>query len=283
MTFVPKLPDDGVNIPKQSQPLEFLYLIAGLLGIMLAVYILLGFAVDLLVPHIPGSVEKKLGELYAQKTGKSSDPYATKKMQKLVDDLSALKSGNKYRVIIVPSAEVNAFAVPGGSIMVFSGLIREVKTENELAFVLAHELGHFENRDQLRGVGRGLILLAFSLILTGSDSGVTNLIGEAVKNAQMKFSRDQERKADLFALDLIARKYGNAAGAASMLARFGPLDDKYPRWLYYFNTHPYYKDRIKAINARIKLMGYAVKRQIPIDKKISRTGMEKGRGGLRGF
>jgi Zn-dependent protease with chaperone function len=283
MTFIPKQVDTEVNLPKQSQPLEFLYLLAGLVGIFLAVYILLGLAVDLIVPRIPDRVEDRIAGIYKPGIDKSENTPAQKKLQKMVDSLSALKNKKKYKVMIIPSPEVNAFAVPGGRIMVFAGLLKEIKTENELAFVLAHELGHFENRDQLRGIGRMLILFVLSLAFTGSDSGITQLVGEAIKNAQMKFSRDQERKADMFALDLINKKYGNAAGAESLLKKFGPLDDKYPRWLFYFITHPYYMDRVKLIEARIREMGYKVKPQLPVDKVFGKVGMEKGNSGLKGF
>lgn len=283
MSFIPKEVDTEVNLPKQSQPLEFLYLLAGLSGIMVLVYILLGFAVDLIVPHIPETAEAKLASVYNPKIEKNDNVAAQKKLQKLTDSLSALKRGKKYNVIIVPGPEINALAAPGGTIYVFAGLLKEIKTENELAFVMAHEIGHFENRDQLRGMGRGLVLLLMSLVLTGSDSGVTKLSGEAIKNAQMKLSRDRERAADLFAVDLITKKYGNAAGATDMLGKFGPLDDKYPRWLFYFITHPYYKDRIKGIEARIKELGYKVKKQLPMPEVFKDLKMEKGKGGLKGF
>lgn len=283
MTFIPKQPDDNANIPKQSQALEFLYLLAGLTGMLFAVYILLGFAVDLVVPYIPESTEQKLEKLYAPGEMKQENSAAQKKLQKLVDSLSAHHKGKKYKVAVMPSPQINALAAPGGNIIVFAGLLNEVKSENELAFVMAHEIGHFENRDQLRGMGRALILMMISLVFTGSDSGVTKVAGEAIENAQMKLSRDRERAADMFALDLITKKYGNAAGAASMLGRFGPLDDKYPRWLYYFITHPYYKDRIKLVEARIKDMGYKVSKQLPLDKVFKGIKMEKGKGGLKGF
>ena len=46
---------------------------------------------------------------------------------------------------------MNAVALPGGNIVVFAGLLKEIKSENELAMILGHELGHFAHRDHLRG------------------------------------------------------------------------------------------------------------------------------------
>jgi predicted Zn-dependent protease len=201
----------------------------------------------------------------------------------MADSLSYLHSGRRYNVHVIKSPDINALAAPGGSIYVFSGLIGEVKSENEMAFVLAHEIGHFENRDQLRGLGRGLVLFVISLAFTGSESGLTKVAGEAIKNAQMKLSRDRERAADQFALDLIAKKYGNAAGAVSMLSRFGPLDDRYPRWLYYFITHPYYKDRISLVEKRIREMGYKAGAQLPVPAELKSHKIPKERRTLKGF
>jgi Zn-dependent protease with chaperone function len=129
---------------------------------LLAVYVLLGVVVDLIVPYVPDAAEQKIASIYNLKTDTPANSTAQIKIQKLTDGLSALKSSRKYKVTIIPSPEVNALAVPGGNIMVFAGLLKEIKTENELAFVIAHELGHFENRDQLRGIGRMLILFVIS-------------------------------------------------------------------------------------------------------------------------
>jgi len=68
--------------------------------------------------------------------------------------------------------------------------------------VLAHELGHFANRDHLKGLGRGLILWIISAGILGQDNAITDLAGRSLIGVQMKFSQAQETKADLFALEL---------------------------------------------------------------------------------
>jgi Zn-dependent protease with chaperone function len=78
---------------------------------------------------------------------------------------SSRQQDMQYKIHIIPDPRINAMALPGGNIVVFSALIKETGSENELAFVLAHELGHFANRDHLRGLGRRLLLLTASAAL----------------------------------------------------------------------------------------------------------------------
>jgi len=248
MKFTPKEADSEVNLPKLSLLGEFFILSGGIFAFILIVYLILGIAVDLTVPHLPPSVEKALGAHYS---AMFDDGVRTKqeiKLQKIVDKLSAntQRPDIKYMVHIVKSPDVNALAVPGGNIVVFAGLLNQVDTENELVFVLGHELGHFAHRDHLRGMGRGLVLFALSAVLFGADNDATNAIANGMSTARFKFSRDQEKKADAFGLEMLNKFYGHVSGADSIMKKFGKLD-KMPKYVYFFATHPHYTDRIKSM------------------------------------
>jgi Zn-dependent protease with chaperone function len=67
----------------------------------------------------------------------------------------------------VQSDAVNAMAVPGGKMVVFSGLLDSLSSTNGLMFVLAHEVGHFKNRDHLRLMGRGIVLSILAMLALG--------------------------------------------------------------------------------------------------------------------
>lgn len=157
--------------------------------------------------------------------------------------------------------------MPGGNIIVFSGLIDSVESENELAFVLAHELGHFTHKDHLRGLGRGLVLLMSSISLFGSDSFITGFIMNSLSNVEMKFSQRQERMADLWALDLLNRRYGHIGGAIDFFEKMAKKEKK-GRFLYFFATHPYPQSRVRALKEQIQSKGYLVKEKILLRKKI---------------
>ncbi len=264
---------NNVNVSRTSPLKELFILLGGVFGIIIAVYIALGFAVDLIVPKLPPSIEESLGKLFSGIYENTEQTPAGERLQMILDKLSDkdIDGGPYYKVHLVLSPEINAMALPGGNIVMYSGIIKEFESENELAFVLAHELGHFDNRDHLRGLGRGLVLFTISATLLGADSTATNFIMNSMTNIEMKFSQRQEKAADISALELLNRKYGHVAGATDFFEKMSKKDKK-GRILYYFATHPYPEDRINALKKEIKEKGYQVKKKIPLDLEILNKG-----------
>ncbi|HIA01310.1 MAG TPA: hypothetical protein EYN66_05285 [Myxococcales bacterium] len=84
--------------------------------------------------------------------------------------------------------DVNAFAAPGGRIYLTRGLLRKVKNENELAFIVGHELGHFKHKDQLRALGYKAIIWALAAML-GSDYGFAASTTISIGSARFSQSR----------------------------------------------------------------------------------------------
>ena len=263
MKYTPKELKGNVNVSHNSPVKEFFVLLSGILGLMLIVYIALGLAIDTAASRLPVEIEQRLGSLYSGLYDNIEESEAGKELQAMLDELVKNVSENEklllqdiqYRVHLVQNPLVNAMALPGGNIIMFSGLIKESESENELAFVLAHELGHFANRDHLRGLGRRLVLLAASAALLGGDSSATNFIMNSLLTVEMKFSQRQETMADLWALDLLNKRYGHVAGAEDFFKKLSK-QEKAGRISYYFATHPYPDDRIKKLGNRIEEKGY---------------------------
>lgn len=269
MKYTPKELKENVNISRTSPIREFFLLLGGVLGVILIVYIALGFAVDIVVTKLPPEIEQSLGRLYSKIYENTEETTTGIQLQEILDGLAKeLPKGElQYKVHLVTNSLINAMALPGGNIVVFSGLIKEVKSENELAFVLAHELGHFANRDHLRGLGRRLVLLTISIALLGRDSSAANFLMNSLLNVEMKFSQHQEKMADLWALDLLNRRYGHVSGATDFFEKMSKKEKK-GRILYYFATHPYPENRVKTLEEQIREKGYLVlvKEKIPLDE-----------------
>ena len=148
--------------------------------------------------------------------------------------------------------------------VIFRGLLDEINSENELAYILGHELGHFIHRDHLRGLGRGLVLATAATFLFGSDNTLSQLVTGTVSFAQMKFSQKQEAAADLFALELINKHYGHTGGATDFFRRV--IEKKeINKFRYFFSTHPDPDARVKAIEREIKVSDYSIEETVVLD------------------
>jgi Zn-dependent protease with chaperone function len=235
----------------------------------------LGLAVDLIVPHISLELEKKLAGVFTRQLAQTeeTDP-TTRSLQDLVDRLQARCAQLPYKITVhvQSSPAVNAAALPGGHMVVFSGLLAEMRSENELAFVLGHELGHYAHRDHLRGLGRVLVLLAGSTVLLGADNAVSDMIGQGMVLTELSFSRKQETWADEFALETLFCHYGHVAGATAFFEKI-PQDQDPGRFGHYFASHPENKRRIQHLKEMTRARHYPVgsPAPLPADLVVSST------------
>lgn len=266
MKFTPKEIKTNVNISPTSPVKDFFELVIKILGLILAMYILLGFAVDYIVPRISTDTELKLGKLFSSKLEKKKRTHVELQLQQILDKLIKRCKGLPpftYKVYVTESKDANALALPGGNIVVLSALLKETESENELAMVLAHELGHFYYRDHLRGLGRTLVFLLISSALFGSDSSMAKVVSNAATNVEMRFSQTQEQAADLYGLDLLNKMYGNAAGATDFFEKMSRKEKLWPIF-YIFASHPYSGDRVGALKKAIKNKGYIIGQKTPL-------------------
>lgn len=265
MNFDPSLPDDEVNVSATHPLREALVLVAGIAGAGFALFIVIALAVEVLVPWIPTSFEVRvfssasLVDLLGAE-GDEADPRA-ERVAELLDRLARHWPENPYafRVAIHEESTPNALAFPGGLVVVTSGLLEQAESENELAFVLAHELGHFRHRDHLRGIGRGV---AFALVMgalgLGGNGGATQLAALSGQLAARGFDRDQERDADRFGLALVQQEYGHVAGAWDFFERLpDPEGSVEKEIVHYLATHPLNEERIQALHALALEQGWS--------------------------
>ena len=254
MKYTPRQPDSNVNVTPTSPLKDFFVLSGGLLVIIVAVYFLLAFAVNLIVPHITPETEKKMTAIFGNlaKT-KTAYPEKQSKLQALLDSIQrdCAKLPYDFKIHIKKADTLNALAMPGGHIIVFTALLDKVTSENELAYILGHELGHYANRDHLRGLGRALVFMTVSVVLFGTDSSMGNMAGHVLNISEMSFSRRQEAKADEFGLEMLNCTYGHVGGATDFFSRISKEKDP-SIFGHYFSSHPENQDRIKHVNLLIK-------------------------------
>lgn len=279
MKFTPHQLKENVNISKTHPLKEFFVLLGGIFGILFIIYLTLGFTLDILVERIPTGFEEKLANFFSERFlwGKSPSE-AEKKAQKIVDELSNYipQKSFTFRVHIAKDPQVNAVALPAGHIVIYTGLLKKIESENELTMVLAHELGHYIHRDHLRGLGRGLVLMLISSFIFGIDSKATEFFIRMLLTADLRFSRRQEMAADKFALELLNKKYSHVAGAVDLFEHLCKKKGDIPAFFKLLLTHPSYSDRINFIKEQIDTHKYEIREKIPLNPVFRTLLEEKG-------
>lgn len=202
--------------------------------------------------HISPKQEKALGESVLSQFKSDhvfiSEGQALKVVEEIGDSLSK-GSLYDYQWHIISDPSINAFALPGGIIVVNSGLIENTDHANELAAVLAHEIQHVERRHSLKSLLNSLGV-ALGLIVVLGDAGIaTALIAHQMGN--LYFSREKEEEADTLAYELLSASNINPAGIIDLLNKLKPADEA-PKVASWLSSHPNIIERITNITQLLK-------------------------------
>lgn len=178
----------------------------GLLGFLLLLYFLF---VPMLSEKIAATVEpeteRQLGDAVwdAMATGMHEDTAASRLLNTFFSTLQ-IKSNYQIRITVVNDNVVNAFALPGGRIVVYSALLERIGSYPELAALLSHEFTHVNNRHATKSIFRRLGSKVFLSLLFGRMGSVTSvLVNHADDLKSLTYSRNLEKEADLEGLSLL--------------------------------------------------------------------------------
>jgi beta-barrel assembly-enhancing protease len=177
---------------------------------------------------------------------KADAPLAHQAVQEIGAKLTN-GSAYKYTFTIVDDAAVNAFAMPGGYVVVHSGLIRRADTAEELAGVLAHEVQHVEKRHNLKNLAHSLGVTAALALVLGDVSAVA--AGAAEHLATTRFSRGSETEADLEGMKMLDAAGIDPKGMRSFFKKM--MDDQKVSLPAILSTHPASEARFALIDANL--------------------------------
>ncbi|HIK32949.1 MAG TPA: M48 family metallopeptidase [Oscillatoriales cyanobacterium M59_W2019_021] len=247
---------------------QLLILLGLFVGFVLGVIGLIGWFINGLVGFIPPQVEQKLGAIIVpayERLAENSDTQQS--LDRLLDRLEThlppeQKEGRNYRLLLLPESTVNAMALPGDAIILYAGLVDRAESENEVAMVLGHELGHFAHRDHLRSLGR-ILLLRMAIASIFGDAGTWGSIAGSVVESvsRSRYSQSQELAADKFGLDLLQKTYGHVGGATEFFER---MSRKVGVDFAFLSTHPDPGDRVAKLKAIIQERGYPIRSIKPL-------------------
>ena len=206
--------------------------------------------------QVPVAWEVALGETamaqLAPPSKRCADPERQRRLDEITGALVATLPQPRYpfRVTVVDQPMVNAFATPGGFIVIFRGLLDRTASAEELAGVLAHEIQHVLHRDATRAILRqastGILLAA----LLGDVSGV---VAFGVESARMvgdlRHSRQAEHEADRDGMRMLHAAAVDPEGMLAFFRGMQHLEGMTPAAARYLSTHPPAGDRLQALAA----------------------------------
>jgi predicted Zn-dependent protease len=216
------------------------------LATMAAFVLVLWFGSDLMVEwavkRVPVEWEVQVGAAaYRQMLSGQTvlkEGAAVAAVQEMTGRLTSRISDNPYKfdVSVVQSDVVNAFALPGGYVVVFTGLIKKAESAEEVAGVLGHEISHVLERHGMERIIKQLGLAAVITILLGDQRGLVGLAQQlGMELVTLKFSREQETEADLSGLQLL---YNAHIAPDGMITFFNRLSEQDKHGIELFSTHP---------------------------------------------
>ncbi len=197
---------------------------------------------------LPDSIRESMGSqiVKSMSNGRKvcSDPQGRAALDNLTTKLSkATGSKTEFDVVVVDWGLVNAFATPGENIVLTRGLLENANGPDEVAGVLAHEMGHGLEMHPETGLVRAMGLTAAVELMMGGNSGTFGTIG--VMLLQLSYSRDAEREADDHALRILKTARISPKGFANFFERMHKKSGKHEGGVGgILSTHPHTSERL---------------------------------------
>jgi predicted Zn-dependent protease len=207
---------------------------------------------------VPTQWEERIGDAALEQLAPPDVRCVGSDQQAVLDQISeklmqsSQPSSFHLRLLIIDHPMVNAFAVPGGRIVIFRGLLERTDRAEELAGVLAHEIQHVLLRHPLQAVFRQLSLQALAAVLAGDSAGMASALGAAGTVGSMRYQRGDEEAADREAVQMLQAARIDPGGLVQMLEKLEDAHNEMPSALQYLSTHPLTAARIADLEKRIE-------------------------------
>ncbi|MBA2479378.1 MAG: M48 family metallopeptidase [Planctomycetes bacterium] len=246
-------------------------------------WILATWGVRHAVESLPPTVDRQIGDqaygVMDLGGAKEAIPVADAAVATIVERLRthSARSDFEFRFQLVRSDLVNAFALPGGQIVVYTGLLAKAERAEQVAGVLAHEMAHVTLRHGLHGLAKQAgIAIAFQ-VLVGDLGGLSGLASQGALSAVINgYSRDAERAADAEGARMMAAAGYDVRGMADFFALLKQQPgSEVPGILAWFSTHPGHDERIASIRVLASRLQVEAPQPIAIDWTAVRAALGK--------
>lgn len=227
-------------------------------GLMVTAYLwVLPWTAERLALLAPRTLDQQLGDaVYGElRPTLTVDSARSARLQAFGD---ALRLGRdfKHRYHVVQSEELNAFALPGGHIVVFTGLLDKLDTPGQLAALLAHEGTHVERRHSTRMVARSLAGGLFLSLLVGDANAVVAVAADNANTLRnMGYGRGLETESDTLGQRRMLEAGVDPQGMVALLEILEHEAQDMPEALAFLSSHPLTTERIRVAEAQAAQLG----------------------------
>jgi predicted Zn-dependent protease len=213
---------------------------------------------------IPTEKEKNMGRSIDKQVMEQFDlpvdPLVQERIENIGKQLSSVADRKDlvYRFTVIKGKKpnnYNAFAVPGGYIYIFDDLVEKLETDDRVAGVLAHEMGHVEARHPMKRM-QGAVGATALLVLTTispADGQTKAKANAAIGQLMAAYSRHDERQSDALSVKYLKESGFDPNGAVEALEVLQGLMKRSPRMRYsFYKSHPYLSERIADLMGEVK-------------------------------
>jgi beta-barrel assembly-enhancing protease len=270
-SLIASLPRAHRAAPPKGRGKLLIWALAALAAVAIQITVLIPLLADRLAVFIPPAGERALGEATFEQIRNALDetgmaplplcesPRGSAALAQMTQALAGDDgAAENLQVFVLDHEMINAFALPGGFVVLFRGLIDQAETPDEVAAVLAHEIGHVASRDPTRHALRSAGSIGVLGLLFGDFAGGAAVLFLTERLISAQYSQQAETDADAFGYTRLEAANVSPAAMGDMFDR---LRDKYGegnRLLNHFLSHPSLSDRItSARNAADATRDYA--------------------------
>ncbi len=163
------------------------------------------------------------------------------------------QTGYPIEITVVKSPEVNAFAIPGGHIVVYDAILDNMKSPEELAALLGHEASHIALRHSLNNIFRNLARQMFLSLIVGNDGGITSVVvANADRLKGLEYSRELETEADNNGMKLMYENKVNTDGMVRLMNLLNTASEGSSKAVNFLSTHPVFEKRVANVKDQLK-------------------------------
>jgi len=185
------------------------------------------------------------------------DPLMTERLRKIGEKIAYVSDRKEvnYTFSVIDEDDVNAFALPGGYIFIFRGLIEKVENDDELASVVAHEMAHVVARHSVKRLqgGIGYNILQILMLATRTSGQEVRNVNNAFGQLVMSYSREDEALADSMAIKYLKKSGFDPMAMLSFLRKLQKEHKDMPIRPYSsYRSHPHIANRIRMVKQELK-------------------------------